>query len=61
MRHPISGATYERQVDGLVRVEEAGGRWGLFHPDGRWHAGDLRSADPHACGFVAGRAPAQPA
>jgi hypothetical protein len=46
LRHPLSGGTYRSQEDGLVRVEEDG-RVGLFHPDGRWHSGELRDADLH--------------
>lgn len=55
MKHAMSGATYEYLPDeGLVRVVERDGRTGLFHPDGRWHSGDLRFADPHACSWVSG-------
>jgi len=46
LRHPQTGAIYETVEHGLVRVSEENGRSGLFHPDGRWHAGELRSADP---------------
>jgi phenylpropionate dioxygenase-like ring-hydroxylating dioxygenase large terminal subunit len=53
LRHPLSGGTYRSQEDGLVRVEE-GGRVGLFHPDGRWHSGDLRDADLHLLLWVGG-------
>lgn len=60
MRHPVSGALYEVQSDGLVRVEESDGRSGLFHKDGRWHSGDLRFADPHLCDYVGGRHPGDP-
>lgn len=61
MRHPMTGAHYERQDDGLVRVEEEDGRHGLFFPDGRWHSGELRFADPHVLDFVGGRRPGEPA
>jgi len=54
LRHPFSRAIYESQEDGLVRVEEEGGRVGLFHLDGRWHSGELRDADPHLIGWVGG-------
>jgi NAD(P)-dependent dehydrogenase (short-subunit alcohol dehydrogenase family) len=53
LRHPLSGALYESRDDGLVRVEHEG-RAGLFHPDGRWHAGELRDADPHLLQWVGG-------
>jgi NAD(P)-dependent dehydrogenase (short-subunit alcohol dehydrogenase family) len=51
LRHPLTGALYESRDDGLVRVEHEG-RAGLFHPDGRWHAGELRHADPHMLQWV---------
>jgi NAD(P)-dependent dehydrogenase (short-subunit alcohol dehydrogenase family) len=56
LRHPQTGAIYETLGDGLVRVSEENGRSGVFHPDGRWHAGELRSADPHFLGWVGGPA-----
>lgn len=56
LRHPLSGAIYTGQEDGLVRVEE-GGKSGLFHPDGRWHSGELRDADLHLLSWVGGPAP----
>lgn len=56
-RHPISGAVYETDDDGLVVVRDDQGREGRFHPDGRWHSGELRAADAHACGFVSRRLP----
>jgi hypothetical protein len=57
MRHPMTGDAYELQEDGLVQVVDGEGRTGLFHPDGRWHSGELRFADPHVCDFVGGRRP----
>jgi hypothetical protein len=54
LRHPQTGAIYETQADGLVLVTEEGGRSGVFHSDGRWHAGELRAADPHFLGWVGG-------
>ena len=53
LRHPLTGGIYELQPDGLVRVEE-NGRSGLFRPDGRWHSGDLRHADPHLLVWIGG-------
>jgi hypothetical protein len=53
LRHALTGGIYELQDDGLVRVEEDG-RVGLFHADGRWHSGELRQADPHLVGWIAG-------
>jgi len=56
IRHPFSGALYERDPDsdGNVLVTEADGTWGRFTKQGRWLAGDVREADPHLCGWVAG-------
>ena len=51
--HPFSRATYERTPEGLVRVAERGFE-GLFRWDGRWVSGELRTADPHFCLWVAG-------
>ena len=54
IRHPYSGALYEKDDDGLVVVTAADGRRGRFHGDGRWVDGDLGDADPQMCGWVAG-------
>ena len=53
LRHPLSGAIYALQDDGLVRVED-GGKTGLFHADGRWKSGEIRHADPQLIGWVGG-------
>lgn len=53
LRHALTGGLYEAQDDGLVRVEEDG-KVGFFHPDGRWHAGALRHADPHLIAWLGG-------
>ena len=54
VRHPFSGALYEREPDGTIKVtlDSAVGR---FAVDGRWLSGDLREADPQLCGWVGGR------
>jgi NAD(P)-dependent dehydrogenase (short-subunit alcohol dehydrogenase family) len=49
----MTGGIYERLENGLVRVEE-GGQVGLFTPDGRWHSGELRDADPQMIGWIGG-------
>ncbi len=53
--HPFSGALYERDETDptLVRVSKDG-QWGLFRNDGAWVEGDVYSADPHLCGWIAG-------
>jgi hypothetical protein len=59
-RHPFSGALYEREPDGNVRIT-AGDQQGLFRPDGRWISGALREADPQLCVWVAAEIAAAPA
>jgi NAD(P)-dependent dehydrogenase (short-subunit alcohol dehydrogenase family) len=53
LRHPLSGALYRLRDDGLVEVAQ-GEATGVFHADGRWHAGALREADPHFLRWVGG-------
>jgi NAD(P)-dependent dehydrogenase (short-subunit alcohol dehydrogenase family) len=53
LQHPVTQGIYESRDDGLVRVEEYE-KVGLFHPNGRWHSGELRHADPHMIGWVGG-------
>lgn len=52
LRHPFSGALYDLAEDGAV-VVEADGRSGRFDRDGNWLSGDLRSADPQMCRWMA--------
>ena len=59
MKHPLTGAIYERQDDGTVLVTEPGGRQGRFQPSGQWVDGEVRAADPHVCDFVGGRRPGE--
>jgi hypothetical protein len=53
IRHPFTGANYEPDGQGRVRVS-LGARTGLFTARGQWVSGDLREADIHLCGWVAG-------
>ena len=53
-RHPLSGAIYEVDPDGTVRVDDHGVA-GVFTPEGDWVSGELRHADPHLCSWLAGR------
>ena len=53
LRHPLSGAIYSLQDDGLVRVEHDG-KTGLFHADGSWQSGELTTADIHMIGWIGG-------
>jgi hypothetical protein len=55
IQHPLSGATYDLQGDGNVRVESRDGRVGVFDARGTWLGGELRQADPHLCLWIAGR------
>ena len=54
LRHPITGAIYTTRDDGSVDVESKEGVTGTFQPDGKWLKGELREADPHLLGFIAG-------
>ena len=54
IRHPLSGALYDLQTDGTVRVEKEG-KSGTFRADGSYVSGDIYSADPQMCGWVGGR------
>ena len=55
IRHPLSGALYDLEEDGTVTVTKdgAGGR---FTATGRWLSGEIRTADPQLCGWMAGSA-----
>lgn len=52
--HPYTSATYVGVAGGLVEVRAKDGRTGRFRSDGRWVEGELREADPHLCGWIAG-------
>jgi len=56
LKHPLSGAIYDLQPDGTVRVEKDG-RSGLFRADGTYISGEILFADPHMCLWVGGRDP----
>jgi hypothetical protein len=53
-RHPLSGAMYVVGDDGFVHVD-LGDKHGVFTADGDWVSGELHQADPHLCGWLAGR------
>ncbi len=55
IRHPLSGALYDLEANGVIRVTAHDGRMGLFRPDGTYISGDLYFADPHLCGWIGGR------
>jgi hypothetical protein len=52
IRHPMTGALYQRLDDGRVQVDDADGSSGVFEADGTWSEGELRFADPHLIDFV---------
>ena len=53
-RHALSGALYDVLDDGNVAVTSRHGETGIFTADGQWVSGELRHADPHLCGWLAG-------
>jgi hypothetical protein len=52
-RHALSGALYEVGPDGNVHVEQDG-KHGVFTAYGRYVSGDLYTADPQLCLWLAG-------
>jgi hypothetical protein len=54
IRHPLSGALYDLEANGVVRVTRQDGKTGVFRPDGSYLSGDLYFADPHLCGWIGG-------
>ena len=53
IRHPFTGALYERDGEGNILVTD-GDRTGRFTSEGQWLDGDLRDCDPQIRGWVAG-------
>lgn len=53
-RHALSRALYDVRPDGNVDVTAPDGSTGVFTPAGEWVSGDVRHADPHLCGWLAG-------
>jgi hypothetical protein len=54
IRHPLSGALYDLQGDGTVRVEKDG-KSGTFRADGSYVSGEIYGADPQMCLWLGGR------
>ena len=52
--HPITGALYDQDGEGNVRVASTDGRVGIFTPQGRRVAGDKIDVDIHLAGWVGG-------
>jgi hypothetical protein len=55
IKHPLSGAIYDLEADGTVRVTATDGRTGKFDKNGVWIAGDVKQADPHLCLWIGGK------
>ncbi len=55
LRHPLSGAIYERVKEGCVRVTTTDGREGLFTDEGYRIEGDLGQVDPNMCDWIGGK------
>ena len=58
MRHPLTGALYELEAPGRVRVSTDTKR-GVFDADGRWVSGDRLPVCPNLAGWIA-RGPSEP-
>ena len=54
LRHPLSGAIYERVEDGKVKVTDRDGKAGVFTDDATWVEGELGQADPNMCDWIGG-------
>lgn len=54
LRHAVSGAIYDLEPDGLVRIDTPDGKTGWFNADASWHHGEVKEGDPHIIGWVAG-------
>ena len=55
IQHPLNRLQYERLEDGTVRVSDKDGKFGVFDKNGRWLAGERKSADMLMCVWVATR------
>ena len=54
LRHSLSGDTYALQDDGTVLVTTEDEKSGIFRASGEWIKGEVRDADIHLLGFIAG-------
>jgi hypothetical protein len=55
IKHPLSGAVYDLDVDGTIQVVAPDGRRGVFDARGVWISGDVKQADPHLCLWIGGK------
>ncbi|HLI82249.1 MAG TPA: hypothetical protein VKV03_19815 [Candidatus Binataceae bacterium] len=51
----MSGALYDLEANGAIRVTGNDGKTGLFRADGTYISGEVYFADPHLCGWIGGR------
>ncbi len=54
-RHPLSGHLFERVEENRIRVTDPKGRTGLFDMYANHIEGEVQSADPHMCNWIAGK------
>ena len=54
IQHPLSGALYDLDDDGNI-VVTLDGKSGMFTKEGVWLSGEIRTADPHLCGWIGGK------
>lgn len=54
IRHPITGALYEPEGTGTIRVTLKDGRAGTYGGDGRWVSGEKFDIDPQMCVWLHG-------
>lgn len=54
LKHPFTGAHYEQDGNGNIRVTDTEGVSGLFRINGSWIEGELRWCDPQLCNWVGG-------
>lgn len=53
--HPISGHLFERLEENRVKVTDKKGNTGVFDMYANHIEGDMQSADPHMCNWIAGK------
>jgi hypothetical protein len=54
LRHPFTGALYEKDGNGHVLVTLRSGATGVFTPGGRYISGEVEECDPQLCGWIGG-------
>ncbi len=54
-RHPISGHVYRRLEENRAEVTVPGGKTGIFDMHANHIEGEVQSADPHLCNWIAGK------